>query len=135
MSDSANTTPTSPESNVEKDTSNIAWIALFGAGFVVVVGAIIVGVWQFATYTLRQEVVQKQEQIDFTELRDLRSMEQQKLSRYQWINKAEDRLRVPTDRAKELVIADYSAKLEANSPALVAPAVAVSAAPSGSASR
>ena len=94
----------------------------------VVVSAMVVN--EVFYWTLRQEIQRKRLDPTNAILMATRTREQSLLTRYQWVKKSDGVLRIPVERAANLVIADYT------HPASPAPAPTVSstiAAPGGAA--
>jgi len=54
-----------------------------------------------------EELQRKVYTVQSEQLKDLRATEKQKLSKYQWVSQKDGVVRIPTDRAMELVIAAY----------------------------
>lgn len=83
-------------------------------GAVVVAGAfflaIVIGVIQFFGFAVRDEVNAKVYEPVSTELRELRATEQEKLTRYRWVDKSAGVLRIPLERATELTLRDWKGR-------------------------
>lgn len=69
-------------------------------------------------WTSRNEIQKKQLATGNALLKDTRTQEQARLTRYQWVKKGDGVLRIPVERAKELVIADYARPASAASAAV-----------------
>ncbi len=85
---------------------------------------VVIAIIQMFTSRMRDEIEKKQLSQDSTQLRNLRAEESSKLSRYQWVNQKGGVVRIPVARAKELVLAEYtaaSAEAKANPPPVPAP--------------
>jgi hypothetical protein len=55
----------------------------------------------------QEEIQKKVLSVQSEQLKDLRAVEKQKLTKYQWVNQKDGVLRIPTDRAIDLTIAAY----------------------------
>ena len=102
-------------------------VALTLIGLVVCIGA----VNEVMDYKLRNEVYTKQLAAPNPLLASVRAQETERLSHYRWLRKPDGIVRIPLERAKQLVLADY-ARAAASAPpgqaAATAPAARLSAA-------
>src|SRR5687768_15108016 len=87
-------------------------LLIMGAVMASVIGvtAIVVGVQQFFSYNVQHEISTKVYQYEAPFLRTLRADEDLKLSRYQWVDQGKGIVRIPVERAAELVLAQYRSK-------------------------
>jgi hypothetical protein len=93
---------------------------------IVTIVIVVIGVVQLFGKAVRKEISGKRLSATSEELRAHRAEEQSKLSRWQWGNQKEGIVRIPVDRAKEIVLRDYAA---ASAAAPIAPAPTVAPAP------
>lgn len=70
--------------------------------------ATLIAVSEIFYWTLRSEIQRKQLAITNSVLIDTHAQEQARLTRYQWVKQNDGVLRIPLQRAKELVVADYA---------------------------
>ncbi|MGZ3416472.1 MAG: hypothetical protein ACXWUG_25380 [Polyangiales bacterium] len=122
----------------ETDRVNVGVIGLVTTVIMATVVVTVIGVYSFFGQTFRGEVEKKQLSVEDPTLREIRAMEVAHLGKYQWIDQSKGMVRIPKDRAKELVLADYG-KMAAYQPGATAPAPAPepatsAPAPSGSVS-
>jgi hypothetical protein len=68
----------------------------------------VVGLEQLFTSTVRAEIRRKQLEPVSAMLREVQAEEQGKISRYQWVDQKAGVLRIPIDRARQLVLSDYA---------------------------
>jgi hypothetical protein len=94
----------------EPDKPNNGFIAVLIAVICVSIVAVCVGVQQFFAVTIRKEISTKVLEQGGEELRLLRASEADKLSRYQWVKKADAVVRIPVQRAQELTLAEWNAR-------------------------
>ena len=86
-------------------------------------------------WTLRAEIQRKQLATTNALLVTTRAQEQSRLTQYRWVKKSDGVLRIPLERAKSLVIADYAQAASTapvpstKSPGTVSPAASASSAP------
>jgi hypothetical protein len=111
----------------EADRVNVGVIGVVTFVIMVTVVVTVIGVYNFFGQTFRGEIEKKQLAVDDPTLRDIRAMEQAHLTKYQWVDQSKGIVRMPKDRAKELVLAEYG-KMAAYQPGAAVPA-AMSAAP------
>lgn len=93
--------------STEADTPRTGLLAVAVAVTVAVTALLVVGVSTVFGFTLREEIARKQLEPESTALRRLRSEEQARLGRYQWIDRRAGVVRIPTDRALELVLEEH----------------------------
>ena len=124
----------------EVDRVNVGMIALVTLAIVGVTVAVVIGVQQFFHETYRNEIANKTNSVVDPRLRETAALEVAHFTKYQWADQKNGLVRIPRDRARELVLADYG-KLppyapgaEASAAPTPAPAAAASASASGSAS-
>lgn len=101
---------------LERDSPNTRLIVIAVIAILTIISVVVYGLVELFTWTLRAEVRRKQLEPVSTLLRDVRAEEQAKLNRYQWIDPKAGIVRIPLERAKQLVILDYAkpeAKVEA----------------------
>jgi hypothetical protein len=68
-----------------------------------------IGVFQYFDREIRREVDEKQNQKVDARLTKLRSMEESRLTGYTWVDKDKGIVRIPVERAIELVLRDRAA--------------------------
>jgi hypothetical protein len=68
---------------------------------------VVVGVYEYFRQQIATEISSKVLSHQNTALRELRAMEEQRLSRYQWVNQKDGVVRMPLPRAMELTLKDY----------------------------
>jgi hypothetical protein len=95
---------------VEKDKMPNA--AIFGsvAAICGLIVALVVGSYELFNMALRDEVQEKQFSKKNPDLEALRVNEAHDLGAYQWVNKAQGKVRIPVDRARLLVLKEWSAR-------------------------
>ena len=72
---------------------------------------VLAGLWvvnEIFYWTLRKEIQRKQLAPSNAILMATRAQEQNQLIRYQWVKKSDGILRIPLERARGLVVADYA---------------------------
>lgn len=110
----------------EADRVNAGVIGLITAVIMGAVVVVVIGVYSFFGQTFRGEVEKKQLTVEDPTLHGIRAMEVAHLGKYQWIDQAKGVVRIPKDRAKELVLADYG-KMAAYQPGMPGPAASATA--------
>ena len=85
--------------------------------FVVLISAfaltgIVLGVDQYFEISVREEIENKVLKPESAQLRQLRADEEAKLTRYQWADQKKGVVRIPLDRAKELLLAQWKVRPE-----------------------
>jgi len=63
---------------------------------------------EIVDWTLRREIYDKQLSAPNALLASIRTEEAKRLSQYRWVRKSDGILRIPVERAKQLVILDYA---------------------------
>jgi len=106
----------------ENDTPKNKQIAGLVVLVCITVFSVIIGVNEYYNGSLRDELQRKVNEETNAPLKSLRSDEGNKLSKYQWVDKTKNLVRVPLDRAKELTLAAYNAPVAPAPVAPVAPA-------------
>lgn len=102
MSGEANPPPRS-----EPDSPRTTFIFLFVLASAFVLTGIILGIDQFFSVSVREEIETKILRPESAQLRQLRVDEEAKLTRYQWIDPKAGILRIPVGRARELILAEW----------------------------
>jgi hypothetical protein len=133
----------------EPDRVNVGIIGALTLAIIVATVAVVIGVQQFFTQTIAGEVNKKLNEPEDPLKKELYAVETAKLHKYQWASQKDGIVRIPVERARELVLADYGkmaayqpGALQAPAPptlvtpepatsASAAPSTSVSAAPSG----
>src|SRR5215470_6126100 len=94
----------------ERDTPRnrmiLALVIGITSGIIVVVLAIV----QFFDMTVREEMFKKELSVKPIARRDLETKEQRTLTAYQWINQKVGQVRVPTARARELLLREWDGR-------------------------
>lgn len=101
----------------EGDSPRTTFIFLFVVVSVLLVGAIVIGVDQIFRLSAQDELSKKVLAVPNTALRQLRTEEEGKLTRYQWVDQKAGVVRIPVERAMQLVAGEWAQR-----PAGVAPA-------------
>lgn len=91
-------------SEADKVDNKVIGIAVLTT--IVVLIAMVAGTYHLFDVTIREEIQKKVLSVESTQLRQLRVEEQGKISRYQWVNQKAGVVRVPVDRAAELILAE-----------------------------
>ena len=99
--------PAEPEL-VEQDHPNVRLIFVAVVAIVTIVAVVIGGLVQLFNSTMRAEVQRKQLEPVSSVLRDVYAAEQAKLNRYQWTDQKAGILRIPIERARQLVLSEYA---------------------------
>ena len=86
-------------------TNALIWTGL-ATCLCVLVGLLVVN--EIFYWTLRKEIQRKQLAPSNAILTATHAQEQNQLTRYQWIKRSDGILRIPLERAKGLVVADYA---------------------------
>jgi hypothetical protein len=121
----------------ERDTPKNSMILAMVIGTVASLIVVLLAIIQFFDIEVRKEVDEKVLSQTSSQLRDLRAMEQNHLTRYAWVDQKAGVVRLPADRAVELVLRDWDkrpsglVKVEepGAAPAAPAPAGAAPSAP------
>ncbi len=127
-------TPEAPERG-EQDRPQTAFIFVFVVLSVFVLIGVVLAVDQFFMVSVREEIDLKVNAAENPALRQLRADEQTRLTRYQWVDQRNGVLRIPLERARELVLAEWESRPQgfvapAPEPAAAAPVPSPAAAPS-----
>lgn len=97
-------------------------------GLLIGLVVVVIGVFEYFRAQVGSEISSKVLEHQSTALRDLRAMEESRLTRYQWVSQKDGVVRVPLPRAVELTLKDY--REGAARPGETAP-TAAAAAPGG----
>jgi hypothetical protein len=125
--------PHEPEPPFEKDTPRMAVITAAYVAISLVVIIAVIGTREFFNKLVRDEKQTKVGDQVSSILTDLRKTEQENLGSYRWLDQGKGKVRIPAERATELVLAKYKATpIEVSAPPAPAP-VATEAVPAGSA--
>ena len=115
----------------EQDKPQTAFIVAATVSTLVLLAGLLVFVTTYFDFAVRDEINRKVLTHENTYLRQLRAEEQEKLSRYQWVDQKAGVARLPIDRAVELTLKDWPSRpaglVVAPPPAAPAPAVAPAA--------
>lgn len=87
---------------IERPSSIVVVAGLIGALLLVLLAAI--GLMQYAGFAMQDELQRKVLTRSSPELAALREHERQRLSRYQWVDRKHEIVRIPVDEALELVL-------------------------------
>ncbi len=127
----------------EPDRVNVGVIGALTLAIIISTVAVVIGVQQFTTQTFGGEVNKKLYEPEDPMKKELYAVETAKLHKYQWASQKDGIVRIPVERARELVLADYG-KMAAYQPGVMpapsvvapepAPAASSSAEPATSAS-
>jgi hypothetical protein len=104
----------------EPDRPNVAIIGIITLAISITVVATVIGVHQFFSQTIYGEIQKKQLEPEDPLKREIAAYETARLGKYQWVSQKDGVVRIPVDRAKELVLADYG-KMAAYAPQVEAP--------------
>lgn len=91
------------EADSPKNLVILGAVAIAGVFFI----AIVIGIIQFFGFAFRDELDRKIFAPESVQLRQLRAAEEERLTRYRWVDKSADVVRIPLDRAMELTIRDW----------------------------
>lgn len=94
----------------EDDRPNLRAIIIWFVGIVLSVVAAVIFIHEYFGIHMRKEIAQKVLSAENPVLRDLRAQEHASLSKYQWVDKKAGVVRIPVERAQELVLRDWSAR-------------------------
>ena len=98
------------EGHTELDRPQTAFIFVFVLVSVFALIGVVLGVDQFFKVSVLEEIDLKVNSAENPVLRQLRTDEEAKLSRYQWVDQKNGVLRIPLERARELVLAEWAAR-------------------------
>ncbi|HEY3445844.1 MAG TPA: hypothetical protein VGK67_05730 [Myxococcales bacterium] len=113
MSDqpSPNPSPNNGEGgHSELDRPKTAFIFVFVLVSVFVLIGVVLAVDQFFKVSVLEEIDAKVNSAENPVLRQLRTEEETKLTRYQWVDQKNGVLRIPLERARERVLAEWAAR-------------------------
>ncbi len=97
----------------EQDRPNNSLIFILVLATIFAVCAVTGAVYQVFGMSLREEIAGKVLRQPSSELRVLRTREQNLLSHYQWIDEQKQIVRIPISRAKELTLRDWKQRQDA----------------------
>jgi hypothetical protein len=122
-----------PEGPFEKDNPRMTVITVAYVAIALVVIVAVIGTREFFNGLVRSEKQAKVGDPVSSLLTDLRKTEQAHLTSYQWVDKDKGLVRMPSDKARDLVLAKYRAT-PVETPPAPAPAPPAPVASAGSAS-
>ncbi len=93
----------------DRHEPNVRFLALFGSALIVVLALIIVGLQYYHDRVKEQQIFIKVLAPESQALRDLRAREDQELHSYQFLNREKGQVRLPIERAMQLLAAEYAA--------------------------
>jgi hypothetical protein len=108
---------------MEQDKPKNLLILGYTLAIVVILIATVIFVDQYLKADVRHEYERKVLEATPTQYRDLRAAEDMRLGNYRWIDQTKGVVRLPKDRARELVLKEWAARPEG----VVAPAAAAPA--------
>lgn len=111
----------------EEDRLNLRIIVAAALGVIVLVIIGVIYVRNYFAIEMRRELSEKVLTVENPELRELRAAEEAKLNKYQWVDKKAGTVRIPVERAQELTLRDWNARVEAAAAAERAEAAAATA--------
>jgi len=97
--------PSVPRSEADSPRTTFIFLMVLASAFVLT--GIVLGVDQYFELSVREEIENKVLKPESAQLRQLRADEEAKLTRYQWADQRNGVVRVPLDRARELVLAEW----------------------------
>ena len=112
MSDPLEDKSEAPVARTEADSPRTTFIFLMVLASAFVLTGIVLGVDQYFELSVREEIENKVLKPESAPLRQLRADEEAKLTRYQWADQKGGVVRIPLDRAKELVLAQWNERPE-----------------------
>lgn len=98
------------EAPAEADSPKSAFIFLFVVVSAIVLTGVVIGVGQYFEIMVRQELDTKVLGVENPVLRQLRADESARLSRYQWADQKAGVVRIPVERARELIVLEWPAR-------------------------
>lgn len=99
-----------PEPPPERDTPKMKFITTAFVVIAIAVVVVVVGTKEYYTAVFDKEYHEKVE-VPVSPLRtQLEKTEQDRLTKYQWVDEKKGIVRIPVDKAKELVVANYKAR-------------------------
>ena len=99
-----------PAARGEADSPRTTFIFLFVLVSAFALTGIVLAVGQYFEVSVREEIEAKVLRPESEQLRALRADEEAKLTRYQWVDQKAQVVRVPLDRARALVLAEWAAR-------------------------
>lgn len=97
----------------ESDNTNVLAIAFWFIAIVVFIIGAVTFAHQYFGIQIRKEISEKVLSATNPMLRDLHATEKAKLSKYQWVDKNAGVVRIPVERAQELVLRDWGSRAQA----------------------
>ena len=120
--------PAAPE-RVESDRPKAGVLFVSVLVSAVALVAIVLGIDQYFRLAVLEEVELKVLRAENPALRQLRAEEDSRLSRYQWVDQKRAVVRIPLQRARELVLEEWAARPSGFVPASTSPGAPASAEP------
>ncbi len=93
----------------DRHDPNVRFLALFGSALIVVLVLVILGIQYYHDRVKEQQIFIKVLQPESQALKDLRAREDQELHTYQYINREKGQVRLPIERAMQLLAAEHAA--------------------------
>jgi stringent starvation protein B len=100
---------TAPEAGYDRHDPNVRFLALFGFAILVVLALVIAGIQYYHDRVKEQQIFVKVLAPESSALQALRAREDQELHSYQYLNRDKGIVRLPIERAMELVAREYAA--------------------------
>jgi hypothetical protein len=100
--------PPGAEVEADRPRTTLLFLAVLVAAFALT--GLVLGVYQYFEISVREEIENKQLKPESAQLRQLRADEEARLTRYQWVDQKKAVVRIPLDRARELVLAEWAAR-------------------------
>lgn len=94
----------------EPDNVNMTVLGIFVAGLLLILVVLVIGIQTFFTQTTQAQLVDKVYSRVDPALNLLRTQEAEKLNEYRWVNRSQGIVRIPVDRASELVLAEWGSR-------------------------
>ncbi len=94
----------------EVDSPRTTFLFVSVIGGVILTTVLVLGVYEYVSGALRDEVSRKQLQPEASALRLLRAEEQAKLTHYQWVDQKAGVVRIPVEKAMALVLAEWPSR-------------------------
>lgn len=95
---------------VEADRPNNGLLAVFVAATLLAIVLTVLFINEVFKVTMEREISRKVLEPPHSALRSLRAMEQERLTRYQWVNEKDGIVRIPVEQAIPLTLKDYQEK-------------------------
>lgn len=102
-------THAAPEAGYDRHDPNVRFLALFGFATLVVLALVIAGLQYYHDRVKEQQIFVKVLAPESSALQALRAREDQELHSYQYLNREKGLVRLPIERAMELVAREYAA--------------------------